>query len=154
MRKSRSRRTRPRGPSVPSMEVEIHRLAGKLMRQFRKLHPGADQHSFRDEVERVFHKALTRRIRKEPRRTSMVTKAERMWRRQLAERRRGTRARVCWRPIGLACIPGFKSLSESERPRQLRRLRNAVFNRNARARKRARAASRRQMVAHDGPETG
>ncbi len=39
----------------PGMGVEIHRLAGKLMRQFRKRHPNADPYAFRDEVERMFH---------------------------------------------------------------------------------------------------
>jgi len=135
------------------MGVEIHRLAGRLMRQFRKRHPNADPYVFRDEVERVFHQALTRRIAKKRRGILEVTKAVGMWRRQLAEIRRGQRKAVTWRPIALACIPGFSLMSDSERKRSLRRLSNSVYNRIRRAAKRARGKAGERPKALVGSKT-
>lgn len=136
------------------MGKEIRDLAGKLMRQFMKAHPGGDQYRFRDGVEAIFHQALTRRIRGKPRGDSMITRAERMWRRQLAESRRGKRHRVNWYPIALACISGFSLMSDPERKKSLRRLRDSVYNRNCRAMKRARRAGMERQEAHDAVKTG
>jgi len=87
------------------MGVEIHRLAGKLMRQFRKRHPNADPYAFRDEVERMFHRALTLRIKGKRKGSLEVTKAVGMWRRQLAQIRRGERKAVSWVYIASKCYP-------------------------------------------------
>lgn len=155
MKKTRSRRTASTaGPGVRGMGKEIGGLAERVMRQFRKAHPEGDQYEFRDRAARIFSEALTRRIRGKRRGDSMITRAERMWRRQLAEKRRGKRSRVNWYPIALACISGFSLMSDPERKKSLRRLRDSVYNRNCRAMKRARRAGMERQEAHDTPKTG
>jgi hypothetical protein len=135
------------------MKVEIHRLAARLMRQWRKLHTNADPYAFRDQLERVFHQALTRRIKGKRKGSPHITKAVGMWRRQLAQIRRGQRKAVNWLTIAKVCVPGFGSMSESERRREQEKLKNAVHNRNLRAANKDRRKAAERSKALAGPKT-
>jgi len=153
MKKLRSRKSSRMDPGSRHGRGDPQ-LAGKLMRQFRKRHPNADPYAFRDEVERMFHRALTLRIKGKRKGSLEVTIAVGMWRRQLAQIRRGERKAVSWVYIASKCYPDFRSLPEPERQRLLDRLENAVHNRNHRAAKRAREKTNKRLMALAGPETG
>ena len=154
MREAKPVRRRRKAVRIPGLEAEIRGLATILKRKF-PLDRRQNPLGLRDEAVRLLRRALTRReLRPGGRATESISRAERMWRNQRSEARRGLRKKVNWFTIAKACIPGVCERTEPEQQGLVKRLRNAVFNRNRRAARRAAEKVRKRSLALAGPKTG